>query len=1013
MGGGGGASLSDVGSLLFKSFQSLATKVPMKAVEKGVEGAATLATKMPIYIEQLKVTLIAIVILVLMAVVGTIVWRIFYSFRPRWVWLNHFLELDSIDNKLVEDTAAAIVNFYAGFPLQNHITSTEAFPAIYNVNGSELQALLNAIEGRINVHRQEPSWQALHAWVSSRRLPDVVKERKPFHTAVKKALVQRDEALIKLLHDHAGNFQSILEKWDNVNMFNYIDYYAYDKKQLYNDHTLQHFGHLATPGGMAIKDIFSRVPLGVRDMVSDDLDEVKRRMDEKLQTFKGHVDVMRKLKKVVLERMGSNEGEYTQVMTAQRHKSMFYLNTDYLTEEGNPKVVLFTWMRALDAVITMLTDKSWSVSVTEFDSLKREHFHNVEKLVNAKYDIGNGEDMLLNEAERKSYLDSYLHIVATLQYKQHKAYIDDAIFLTLYYYEGNPAAFNAKMSELSAFYLAPNDLYLFASYDKTNETYRRWRNLKGSDIRKFFMDNLITPYYKQYIETNIFEKQVKPFFNFKQKLKESECTWYNFVQVANDPCTFTKALGACKPPRKRFCKGIESFAQRLNASTGLVGEAEENGEGGGGKKKGGDEKGKEEKKEGFWNGLADKLREKIQQTREKFTQGEKEGFRKKPVVEPFLGGLFKIVELVPAVIDMALNLVRLIPTLIKLIGTIVTDLLPQVIAFFLKLMELIPLLINQLVRFFTDPIGAIRDLIGIILYMVTLFVMIFLKLGNPSIGHLLLTYLNYVKKDIYILIFQTVVNVAAFLLTVAFGSLFAFTDIIYFNGRAMRFFYRAFLACEVSPYAWYEESQFHKGNVHNRNIGVLCLSTCGTNYSPIIGGFVCKRTPSYMPRYCPQAMLMRIKEGKEVVSPFVSSTATPGTDFTGMSRHAKAKLSRQMMEDKAEFFYQCKKKMADYDPVARNLCRHIDMFAPNDRVRSAMQELCKTTYCRTGSYEPFCYKMVDVKKTRFDEFENHNLFMQALIYTTVTVAVTGMVYYIKNMDVLALTKGAREWIGKK
>ncbi|AUF82305.1 hypothetical protein TetV_213 [Tetraselmis virus 1] len=85
-------------------------------------------------------------------------------------------------------------------------------------------------------------------------------------------------------------------------------------------------------------------------------------------------------------------------------------------------------------------------------------------------------------------------------------------------------------------------------------------------------------------------------------------------------------------------------------------------------------------------------------------------------------------------------------------------------------------------------------------------------------------------------------------------------------GIMARSFVQLFTTCFNDPRSWYLTDRYHKGNRHERLLGVYpCMSPCKGIYQNYLGGVLCKRAPKTSPQYCPLAAITRSVEDKPYV----------------------------------------------------------------------------------------------------------------------------------------------------
>ena len=319
------------------------------------------------------------------------------------------------------------------------------------------------------------------------------------------------------------------------------------------------------------------------------------------------------------------------------------------------------------------------------------------------------------------------------------------------------------------------------------------------------------------------------------------------------------------------------------------------------------------------------------------------------------------------------------------------------------LVEFLPVLftiIKQIVKYINNPLLFFSMLARFILFMIVYCVMIVFNVGykEHTLGHFILMFL-YKLSMIPVGLFKMALNGFLFCAIISFGAIFALLDGLYFDGILTRWFYRNFMACENSPFSWYETPAYQKGNKYERSYGV-CSATCSEGYEPGMGGMMCMKTPGYVPKQCPQALIMRISKGSNISSPYILTKKIPHTVWGNMTASKKAKLVGEIIKQKQDYFADCKNSMKQYDDIAKNVCRNADTSAQDKDSKAALHLICKTAYCSNGRMEPFCYKYGEERISKTKSFSKKNIFIQGLMYTTVITSFMTALYLLNKNKVL-------------
>jgi len=322
-----------------------------------------------------------------------------------------------------------------------------------------------------------------------------------------------------------------------------------------------------------------------------------------------------------------------------------------------------------------------------------------------------------------------------------------------------------------------------------------------------------------------------------------------------------------------------------------------------------------------WDSLGDTLANlprtlassKKKSSDESFTENKKdiiEGFS-------FLKGLLSIGNFFEAILDLALGIAELLSNPLEMLLTI-----------------------------FKLVIGLIVGLILLILY--TLISL------PPFI---------YIVYAIYFFVVTIVINAVFSLFWVALFALFSIISAVIWtvdlllssmSGFKRHSFLVSLAQCENLPDMWYTRANYVDGNMYNR--AFLCQTPCSSRFKP--AGVFCTKGNNRQPSYCPQAQAYRIYKGLPLKpNPYSMDAFTPDISFYTKSSEMKKQTIKKYFEEKQDYLQKCSKINEPYDILVKNICANYDTIKiPDEKLRPALQTVCRQAYCDGNPKEDFCYK---------------------------------------------------------
>jgi hypothetical protein len=884
----------------------------------------------PSGMRSLAMLLVVLIFFVFLYIIGRIIHYLIYVQHPRRFWFSKYQNLDAMDKQIIDSVASALAAYTKGIQLTNHLTSTDGdYPNIYSVSPEQLGNILNKVQGRINFHTNSELYKYLKSITKDvttiEALTDFFKEQ----------LTERNPELLRIIARSEKTLIQNLKKMDEHNVFNFIDYSVYNRKtpRPGDDATLKKYGKIIVfdtlPAKAVFKDLNSEDVESLlphtRDEVNTALDDIKQRRAGLIDNIANVPARLRKAMntKVLKDKLQQASADLSQKFEKAGDALMSGLTKLIKVDPARDTVstgvtesnLIEEILKNYEAIIAALKNVNTTSTITpqQMTLFQEDYFVVIERATKLRYDRGLGKEFMLDKKERDLIVDIYIEVIGLFQIQFYRQQINDAVFLTLYWYFGDKTKFMSHMTELSNFYFSFHEILLYAEHEKHTKPFRIWRNIEGKDVMNLYMNGVFLPNLNLYIKEKIIKGIWIPFFKFLDTNKKSIRLWDRLVNRLQNPCTFTNVLRKCP---ERF---------------------------------------------------------------EAFQQTKDDQQHKPEVKEHFFGG---IVRMLSGVVRMVKALMQVIPGIVKIV-----------------------------LLFLRQPLQAIKELIGVVLFfIVQLYIILFslpsilflIPLPNATLGSVLLFAFLYIAK-FPLAVFHTTLNVLIFSAIVVTTGIIALFDSVVTKGKALKFVYRAFGACENAPDQWYTRGSSHLGNKFERRF-LFCMRPCGSMYQPSMGGFACSRVSKNVPNQCPQAIIMRMSQHMSVKSPYILTNRIPSGDWGNLSFAEKVRMVNNMANQKAEYYRQCSTTMGKggYDDIAKNICRNIDVIAKDKKERKMLYKVCQQAYCRNGKLEPFCYRYQNVKMTDDDVLGDQNIVIRALVYTSLIIGLTTAVYYMQENQVLKL-----------
>jgi hypothetical protein len=947
-------------------------------IAKATAIAKTIITMIPPAIMYFAALSSAAIYIVGLCIIIYIVYYIMTQGYPRPWKLYNYLNFETVDQHINQTTAAALADYVGGVKLINYATAKGPYnKALYTVSGVELQACLDDVAGYINMYRGAGSpYNALSDYVTKKNIK--LTNTKAVKELFYKALNAGDETLVNLLKNNSGRFRADLDMLSERGLFNFIDYAAYERGSPHLDDTLVKFGPYAEIAGMPIGKVLGNIKNArvKRHLASTqgELEQNNLGLDKKI---KGFVNRLREITEIMVRAVGGTMEDYTAHVGARGGRAYVEGMGD---QSDHPRLGVYNALMQHDVMVMDLRKHLSTVDRASMDSIESTTYQQFEKLLLTKYNKGDGNFVVLSDADRKKYVAIYNDMMAMQRYKLYKPSIDRALFLVLYWHNGHKQDFVTNLTKLSSMDLSLNQLYLFREYYNLSFDYREWRHINGANVWDIFFRKLLLPSSEQYIYKNVIKDTFYALFDFPSMYRKGRDMWEWVYKFASNPDLYVgdrfvdgdPRVAAGSPPWGK----IDLYGEREE-------KGDEKGEGKGkGKGRDADQKetfvaGKKKESGGVGVGVGDGGDGGSDAEKERVEEGFL-GAILKPIIDP-LKGIFGPLGIIGDVFFGIANLMASI-------GDLVTGLVKIILA---------------LVSSITNPIKFIKILFGLVAYLLVMILLVILSIPIaivPTGVHLCVVLL--ILMNVPICLLKVFMNLGMYALIVGMGFILTVIDSTNTDGLLLRGFYHYFMSCENDPTSWYTRGGYHHGNKHEQIIGG-CSSPCAPSYRPAYGGLFCQRDPGFIPPYCTQAAIMSISAGAPTGKPLSLTRGLP-KDYGSMTKPEKQRIVEAMTAQKAEYYETCGRSMAPFDPVVKNICRHAD-FVGGGSTQADLKALCNVTFCKNGRNEPFCYryyKAPPVSSRSNALVGSQNVLVQIVIIILMLIVFTALLHYFVTSRIL-------------
>jgi hypothetical protein len=906
----------------------------------------------PEFIAGLAMFFSSIWVLALVLVVMGVIYYLWSKGYPRMFGLSHTENIDDMDQLMNADIVRAMTAFMIGTPIINFMTAKGPYSDVYKVSPSILQNILGSLEPYTNFHKSSTAYTEMMLFLKTNNIPlDENTLLKFFNQALKGRKQPDLKARLRFdfvnswIVKHQAYFDQAVRVMDKTNMYTFIDFEAYEKGEPLTDRTIRQFGRLATIQGMPLGAIL-QLPDTYYDkkLVSSSMKEVATEMN---RAHRRQIQDIVKLRERVLEALLKG------MVVPRKEYNDYKISNVPPQSSDHPKFKVFHTMKLFENRIADMLKwftPTLHISKDLIDTITGTYYYELEQLLNIKYDAPNGGNFMLLDDNGKRQLHTIFHnIVAQAQYPHYKAQIDSAMFIVLYWQYGHRASFMKNMMSLSQFYLSFIDLSTYKSYRDYTKPYREWRDLDGKGVWSMFTGTLLPLLWDMYIQEGVINT-IRAWLNFPNAVSNSRKTWEEIRDKLSNHKTFLPEYfidgpNASEPTPRHFDSDV--FSKWVGI-------------------------------EGFSNG-----------------EPQKEHFLGK-IFNPILAIMRAVIQIPQMLFSLVMSVVGFIPSALDLVGELI-KLVPNIITMIVNTIQLLGKVLGTI----SNPMVFITSLFKLALYFICAIVILFLKLpfGNTQLGNVVVAVVSlWIQAPIQTASISR--NVGLFAITIFAGFFAAQLDRLYFNGFLLRTIYNLTLACENSPNAWYETAASHKGNQYERKLG-LCVKKCAEGYEPTLGGFWCKRAESFIPAYCPQALMMRVYKEKGLPSVYTMDSKVPFSVLGRYTKTQKIKMVEEAMRQKQEHHATCANAFSKYDHISKQVCRNMDMVKGSDAEKEGLEGLCKQMYCRQGKAEPFCYKLNDSQFERKEGILGKaNVFNQMLAYVTLTTSLMVVLYHLNANDLL-------------
>lgn len=579
----------------------------------------------------------------------------------------------------------------------------------------------------------------------------------------------------------------------------------------------------------------------------------------------------------------------------------------------------------------------------------------LERLAYSKYDNGENVIYVFTELQRKRLLKITNNILDLINYPLYKIEMSNGLFTVVYLYLSKIDV-KKRLELLANYYMSFTELFLAVDKIKEFEILKQKRD--NINIYNEFLKPAIDYFFK----IKIYQKLISDIV-WKSHFPPVATLWKNILtKLINGRTYFNcddpdilKVIPVCRP------KSLTRDEQKIE----------------------------------------DTLNSILRANKELFTN-----FGEKDIIENFDDG--------DTIEHFSLNPFKFLTEPFKAIGKFfhtVFGILKDIGTFFLNGAKLVAGLFQLLAK----PAKLFLAIGGFILWIIgNIFALILrMPIGGTYkdkktglkysivLGHIITSFFYRTLYLLPVAIFNCAVFGLLLLIRIIVTLIVVICDSVTKN-RASRAFYRWFIACEESPYAWFENSFYHDGNRVEK--GLMCTSSCPTGFKVSKNGRNCEKIPDYIPSYCPQASLMRVYRGMNTNGPAVLK------EFSLPSMLNESQ-TEQFIEDfkknKKEYYESCQNNdMNKYDAVAKSVCSTLE-FSQNSNINTnAMVDLCYNAHCRNGKHESFCTKLGEYKNAATSPEVNKTTFIKTTSRYVLVISTFVVAIYIldQRIDLLKLAK---------
>jgi hypothetical protein len=358
----------------------------------------------------------------------------------------------------------------------------------------------------------------------------------------------------------------------------------------------------------------------------------------------------------------------------------------------------------------------------------------------------------------------------------------------------------------------------------------------------------------------------------------------------------------------------------------------------------------------------------------------------------------------------------------KKIAKPIKDLFDEIIGPFLKFFEKVgkffapfwEMLQNMLtllilsVQLITTPLDFVQLLVGMVLYVIGILLSTILNFpvpligfkdsGAPTIGQAPLgrALISLYYRSLYLFpvaIYKSLIYAIFLIPRVILVVVVIILDSLS-NNEASIWLYKALIACENSPFAWFTESFYHLGNEAESGV-FFCKKSCALGYRLSEDGKRCEKIPNYVPHFCPQANVMRLYKGLSN-----SGAATlqefnyNDPNFLKLSEEKRRDYIKNYKKNKKEYYNSCNlpnNDMNKYNDATVNICA--SYISDGSTAGNRIKELCYTSLCTNGKYNPICAKMKNFEGSQYtDNGVSKSVFLSLCKYVLIIIVLILLIY---------------------